>query len=317
MPTAVIISNLRAGGGPGVEPLVRFLARALAERGDRVCEIAFGPRGRGLARWRRQLDAAVADGAARVFVLGGDGTVLAVASALLGGAVPLGIVPLGTANLLARDLGIPLDPSEAITALLDAEVRCVDVGCVNGHPFLCAAMLGILTVLARARERARGGGPLAVAWRVLRKALVMLRRYPYARVRLDLDAASVTLRSRALVITNNRVAAEAALHPRRPRLDEGMLGVYGVSEGPLWELPRVALRLLNGTWPDDPRVFHYAVTSVGIQGRRRRRLTVLTDGERVRVRLPLVFEVLPRALPVLAPSPAASDGPVSPSTARP
>lgn len=303
MPRSVIISNPRSGPGPRGEPLATTLARVLSERGDSPREIAFEPGGRDPARWRRQLDDALAGGAERVFVLGGDGTVLAVAAALLGGDVPLGIVPLGTANLLARDLAIPLDPLRAIAALVDGEVRRIDVARVNGHPFLCASMLGIATALALARERARGGGALAVAWRVLRKALAMLRRYPYRRVRLELDGTAVTLRTRTMVITNNPVAPEPALYPRRPRLDDGTLGVYGVCEGPVWELPRLALRLVNGTWPDDPLIFHHLANRVAIHGRRRWRVTVLTDGERVRLRLPLRYEVLPAALPVLAPPP--------------
>ena len=74
---------------------------------------------------------------------GGVGTVYKARDRYLGRDVALGIVPLGTANLLARDLGMPTDPARAADALADTEVRRIDVGRVNGEPFLCASMMGL------------------------------------------------------------------------------------------------------------------------------------------------------------------------------
>jgi diacylglycerol kinase family enzyme len=307
MSQAAIIVNTRSGGGRGRgHELSRRLAERLRGRGIEARSIAFDAHGDGPGSWRQRLDDAIAAGAGRVYVLGGDGTVLAVAGALLGRDVALGIVPLGTANLLARDLGMPTDPARAADALADTEVRRIDVGRVNGEPFLCASMMGLTTTLARAREAARGHGALKLWPRLVRKTVWLLRRYPYQRVTLELGGSRLTLRSRAMVIANNPFLPEAGLYPRRGRLDSGALGIYGVREGPVWELPRVVLRLLNGTWPDEPRIFHHDAARLTVQAPPSRgqgeRITVLNDGERLRLTPPLRYEVLPRALPVLIPT---------------
>jgi diacylglycerol kinase family enzyme len=156
MTQAIIIVNTRSGEGRGQgHELSRRLAGRLQARGVHARSIAFDAHDHGPG-WRQRLDDALDAGATQVFVLGGDGTVLAVAGAVLGRDVAIGIVPLGTANLLARDLGLPLDPADAVDALAKAEVRRIDVGRVNGELFLCASMLGLTTTLARAREAARG-----------------------------------------------------------------------------------------------------------------------------------------------------------------
>ncbi|MCF7984586.1 MAG: hypothetical protein K9L70_09300 [Thiohalocapsa sp.] len=302
--SAVIVLNRRAGsaGGGDVDALSRRLAERLRSGGIAARSIAFDGTGATGGRWRQRLDDALG-GAERVYVLGGDGTVLAVASALLTHAMPLGIVPLGTANLLARDLDIPLDPEAAIDVLADAPVRRIDVGRVNGEPFLCASMLGLTTDLARTREAARGVATWRLLPRMLTKAYWLLKRYPIRKVTLRLDNEQHLLRTRAIVITNNPVMPEATLYPRRERLDAGTLGVYCVREGPLHELPRLAIGLLNGTWPSDPRIFHASATAVSIKTNRPHRMTVMNDGERGRLTTPLHYEILPRALSVLAPRP--------------
>ena len=302
MARAIIVFNPRSGSAADGDDLPRRLAERLAERGMTTISIPFDMRRRRPGTWRRRLEAVLAEGAARVFVLGGDGTILAVAEALLGREVPLGIVPLGTANLLARDLDIPLEADAAIAALVDGRVRTIDVGRVNGAHFLCASMLGISTALARTREAAREAGALRLWGRLARKGLWLLGRYPYRRVTLTVDRRPRTLVTRALVITNNPLAPEPTLYPRRPSLDSALLGVYGVRKGPLAELPRLALRVLNGTWPEDPRIFHHTAPQVTIRVRRRSRVTVMNDGERLRLTLPLRYEVLPAALAVLVPA---------------
>jgi diacylglycerol kinase family enzyme len=307
MSQAVIVVNTRSGEGQGqAHVLSRRLADRLHRRGIQARSIAFGNAGNGSSDWRDQLDALLAAGAERVYALGGDGTVLAVATALLGRDVALGIVPLGTANLLARDLDMPLDPERAVDMLITAVPTRIDVGRVNGELFLCASMLGLATTLARSREAARGAGPLQLWPRMARKTIGLLRRYPYRRVTIVVDDQTLTLRTRAMVVSNNPVTPEPSLYPRRSRLDSGLLGIYGIREGPLWEMPRVLLRLLNGTWPEEPLIFHHNASRLTVQAppshRPGRLITVLNDGERLRLQPPLDYELLPRALPVLAPT---------------
>ena len=307
MPRDIVVFNRRSGADPTRARLVnRLLARRLRADGRQVLLIRVGRRHR---PWEHRLRRALRLSTARVFVLGGDGTVLSAADALLSDQGPtkaaLGIIPLGTANLLARDLGIPLDPHRAVDALLHGGQRWIDVGSVNGHPFLCASMLGLPTHLAQVREAGRRHGLLRIGPRLIRRGLWLLRRYPYTRVRMELAHGVVELRTRTMVIANNPLRAEAGLYPRRDRLDSGLLGIYGVREGPLHELPRLAATLLAGTWRDEPQVFVHQSARVRLQSDRRRRIRVLNDGEGLRLTTPLAYSIRPRALAVLVPADSA------------
>ena len=303
MSQAVLVVNHRAGAGAKqVAVLADRLSERLKAQGLDLVRVVFGD-DRAAPPWTRQLQAALAAGSERVFVLGGDGTVLAVASQLLGCPTPLGIIPLGTANLLARDLGIPMRPEAALDALTDEpHATAIDVGEVNGQPFLCASMIGLTTALARTREAVRGHGPVQAALRFARKAMLLLWRYPYHRMRIRLDGELMKVETRALVITNNPIRSIVRPYPSRDRLDSGLLGLYGVRQGSLWGLPRLALRLMQGDWAQDPRIFQQQARALCVETRHEHELVVMNDGERLRLKTPLVYSIRPGALQVLKPS---------------
>lgn len=302
MSQAVIVVNHRAGAGANlVAALAERLSEQLSARGLSVTEIAFGD-DEAAPPWQQRLQAALAAGGKQVFVLGGDGTVLAVASQLLGQSIPLGIIPLGTANLLARDLGIPLQPEAAVDALADEPaVTAIDVGFVNGEPFLCASMIGLTTALARTREAMRGHGPVQAAVQLVRKTLLLLWRYRSHRMRIQLHGEQLKVETRAMVITNNPIDSILQSYPSRDCLDSGQLGLYGVHQGQLWELPRLALRLMQGDWARDPRIFQQQARALRIETRHEHELVVMNDGERLRLKTPLLYESRPAALCVLKP----------------
>jgi diacylglycerol kinase family enzyme len=303
------------------------LAKGLSDIGIKAHILSVAPGGADPDGWRRDLGRLMAHGLDYAFVLGGDGTVLTVATVVLGHDIPLGIIPLGTANLLARDLGLPLEPEAALdglveglveglaeglagglsdgvrTAQVGGNVRHIDVGRVNGHPFLCASMLGMTTELAKAREAARGLGTWRLLPRLVRKGYWLLKRYPFRSVTLCFDDDQLSVSTRAMIVTNNPLRAEPGLYPSRARLDRGVLGIYGVHEGPLSALPRLALSLIAGTWPSEPRVFNRTAHRVTIDTRKSRRINALNDGEPVRLRTPLHYDILTHALPVLMPLP--------------
>ena len=107
-----------------------------------------------------KIERALRSEADTVICAGGDGTFTAIARGLVGSGKTLALLPLGTANLLARDLGVPLALDVALASLADAEPREIDVGEVNGRLFLHKVVVGIIPAIAAAREKVRGGGPM-------------------------------------------------------------------------------------------------------------------------------------------------------------
>lgn len=126
----------------------------------------------------QRVDRAMASDAEVIVAAGGDGTVSAIANAIAGTCKTLGILPLGTANLLARDLGVPLDLTQATAALGTLEPRRIDVGRVNGRTFLLNVTIGLVPGMAAKRERMRGRNTLGAKLGFLRD---FFRRLSQAR----------------------------------------------------------------------------------------------------------------------------------------
>ena len=282
-----VVAALRAAG---LDPLVVPDAGAAAPLAER-------------------LDAALAAGAAAVVVGGGDGTIAAAAQRLAGTGVPLGILPLGTMNVLARDLGLPLGLEEAAAALAHGNARAIDAAEVNGHVFLCASVIGLPSHLGRHRERERGRlglrGRLRFAVAALRGAL----RHPPLRLRVELGAGGgppgLRVWTRALAVTPNRLDEDAPRFPARSVLDGGVLGLYLARRFGAWWVVRFALRLLlRRRWGDHPELASAAAPEIVLRSGRRR-LRVMNDGEAMLLETPLRYRIRPGALTVLAPPPPA------------
>jgi diacylglycerol kinase family enzyme len=235
-----------------------------------------------------------------VIVAGGDGTVSSIAERMLGSDIPLGVLPGGTMNVLAHDLGVPKELDRAVDALLDAPVENIDVGTVNGKPFLCGSSLAMMPHLGRLRERARGTVGLT-AVKMLGRFLRLLWRYPRMRLTIVVDGREYEVRTRAVVVSLNALAAGPPPRPGRIRLDGGTIAVYVTHDRTNWDLIAVATKLFRGNWQQDPRIRKYEGPTVEIRSANFQLLTVMTDGEIAQLELPLRFEVRPRALPVLAP----------------
>ena len=139
-----------------------------------------------------------------VFTLGGDGTAMEVAGSLAGSGVPIGVLPGGTGNLLARALGIPRDVTRAVPALLGGDVRAIDLGVVFGHRFAVAAGVGIDAAMVAETPQwmKKRLGVLAYTIIATRAALraVIFRRFFVARV--EVDGEVVERRAAAVLFAN-------------------------------------------------------------------------------------------------------------------
>lgn len=294
-----VLFNPRAGAllALGADAARERLSTLLKARGYAPELRAFDP-----GTVRRDVDALLAASPQRLLVAGGDGTVLGAAAAIGERPVALGILPCGTMNVLARDLGIPEDGGieGALDAVLDGEPVRIDVASLNGQPFLCSSVIGLMPHLGRLREKARDG-----AWRkwfhLLPRAWHLLRHYPRLRIRLQVDGTTHVLRSRALAVSNNALCAGEALLPMRERLDTGRLAVYVARDESAFDLLGLAARLLAGRWRDDMRLRRFEDTRIVIDVPRLTLISVMNDGEATQVQTPLRYDIAARALCVLRP----------------
>lgn len=231
---------------------------------------------------------------------GGDGTINAVASVLVGTGRPFGVLPLGTLNHFAKDLGMPLALDQAVRALATGRPMQVDVGEVNGRIFLNNSSLGLYPDIVRDREKQQrrlGRGKwLAAAW----ASLAALRRYPFLSVRLVVEGQRLARRTPFVFIGNNQYTMQGFSIGERARLDQGVLSLYVAQRPGRLGLLRFALRALMGTLAQD-RDFDVLLAAEMEVTTLRPRIRVATDGEVTVMDSPLRYRVRPGALTVIVP----------------
>jgi diacylglycerol kinase family enzyme len=242
------------------------------------------------------------DGPDAVLVAGGDGTVNCGAGAAAGTDVVFGVVPLGTFNHFAKDLGLPADLAEAARALAGGEVREVDVAEVNGRAFVNNSVLGLYPSMVAIRDRVRDRRGWGKVRAVPVAAWAVLRAFP--RHRLDLDGPGIVrrrVRTPLVFVGNGRFDNGDGGPARRDDLADGLLGVAWAEVSTRWGLVRAALRALWFGASRTPEVQTEALAELTVSGPVAR-LRVALDGEVCWLELPLRYRVRPGALRVLAPA---------------
>lgn len=247
------------------------------------------------------LRTAVAARPEAVIIGGGDGTVRCAADALAGSGVPLGVLPLGTFNHFAKDLGIPAGIDDAIAALATASVVAVDVGEVNGHVFVNNCSLGSYPEAVRRRDalrREKGHGK----WRAMCQAVfgtfVRLRRL---RLRIAVDGQPArAVRAPFVFVANNRYSGHLLSPNLRPTLDGGQLWVYTAHAPRHLTIVRMFFQSLLRRIDAADALEAQAEKEIVIE-HSGGPLAAAVDGELIQLESPLCFQVRPRALRVLLP----------------
>ena len=239
------------------------------------------------------------EGARIAVAAGGDGTVNAVASVVAGTETALGVLPLGTLNHFAKDLGIPLDLAQAVETIVRGEVRRVDVAEVNGRLFVNNSSVGVYPTVVRKREAQQRLGK--GKWSAFAHAiLTVVGRYPLIRVTVEVDGRAITRKTSLVFIGNNEYELNGLRIGKRSRLDAGKLAAYLPHGVGRWRIVWFALRGLFGRLRDgkDFDVFHAAELSIVVN---RPKMTVATDGEVSVLDMPLEYRIRPGGLAVVAP----------------
>jgi YegS/Rv2252/BmrU family lipid kinase len=232
-------------------------------------------------------------------VISGDGLVGAVGGAMAGSETPLGIIPGGRGNDLARVLGIPDDPLAAVAVLAAGESRRIDVGEANGKRFLGIVSVGFDSECNR----------LANEVTIIRSNLVYV--YSLFRILLAWKPARFTIRSESerirtsgysISVANNSTFGGGMRIAPQAELDDGLLDVITVGEVGKLRFVANLRKVFKGTHIDDEQVQMFRASRVEITASRP--FPVYADGEHL-TELPVSVRVLPRALSVLAPAAAA------------
>ncbi|MEO5565328.1 MAG: diacylglycerol kinase family protein [Luteimonas sp.] len=296
-PLALIVN---AGSGRG---------RTTPARGPDALRAAFAQAGLGIEvhalspgeDMEALLDRALGSNPSGLVAAGGDGTVNAVAARALRQDLPLGVLPLGTLNHFARDLGIPDDLEAAVQVIAAGAERRVDVATANDRVFLNNASIGLYATIVVDRERQQrrlGRGK----WSALLRATLAALRDPDAfEAVIEVEGRELRRRTPFLFVGNNDYEVQGTKAGCRARLDDGLLSLYilhpRTSSGLLWLAVRTFLRGTAG----DSDLDAFAVQSLVVHARGSQ-LQVARDGEVDPMEAPVRFAVLPRALRVYAPA---------------
>ncbi|MBV9842700.1 MAG: hypothetical protein JOY99_14400 [Sphingomonadaceae bacterium] len=239
----------------------------------------------------------------RIAVAGGDGSLSCAAGALadLPDASALAILPLGTLNHLARDLGIPADLAEAAALAAHGSPRAIDVGRVNDHVFVNNASIGLYPLMVRNRDAARERHGLPKWLATLPAAWTALRRLPHHRLRLHIAGRERAVVTPLLFVGNNDYSLDAGTLGRRESLEDGRLSVFAVGRQTRRGLIWFAARTLAGR-VDRHEDFETLgnLTTMDVRGHGSD-VRIAIDGEVMHLAFPLAFSVAPKALRVIAP----------------
>jgi len=231
----------------------------------------------------------------RIVIAGGDGSIAAALPALLEVETPLAVIPLGTANDLAGNLDLPEDRDGQLRLVADGPVRRIDLGSANGRPFLNAASIGYGAAVA-ALHRGEAKRWLGVM-NYPRVAYLAWRRIRPFGVEIICDGNHHRGHFVHLAVVNGRFHG-GGLEPRSTgTIDDGVLDLYALREGPVFRLVQLLAALKLGA-AQSPQLFRLQGRRLRVTTTRPRRVNL--DGE-LGLATPLDIEILPQALAVVAP----------------
>ena len=211
----------------------------------------------------------------------------------------LGVIPLGTFNHFARDVGIPLDWRAALEVALSGTTRQVDTGRVNERFFINNLSIGLYPELVARREEKGRDYP---RWKArIYGAVATLRKYPHVTLGIETEYHREVIRTHVFVVSNNsydlsRLGVEAP----RNTLEEGRLSVYWLPHVSRVALARFIAHYLAGRVTTTPGFRSFRTVRLRMQSPRKH-LHVGVDGEVVTIPPPLIITVVPRSLLVKVP----------------
>jgi YegS/Rv2252/BmrU family lipid kinase len=236
----------------------------------------------------------------RLFVAaGGDGTINTVLQPLVNSDAIFGVIPIGTYNHFAKDLGIPLPWREALDVVLSGEIKPIDAARVNERFFVNNVAMGLYPELVARREEKGRDYP---RWKArFYAAFATLQKYPHVAVTLESEHHQEVIRTHMLMISNNSYdLSRLGIESPRLALEEGRLSVYWLPHVPRLALTRFVAHYLAGRVREAPGFKTFRTSRVKIQSSKSH-LHLGVDGEVVTMDTPLMITIVPQSLSVKVP----------------
>ncbi|MGY4396089.1 diacylglycerol kinase family enzyme [Sphingomonas sp. UYAg733] len=240
-----------------------------------------------------------------IVVGGGDGTLGCAARILVerGDGSALGILPLGTRNHLARELGIPLDLAGAAKVIAARDTRKIDVAWAADRMFLNNASIGLYPQMVELREDTQRRHKMAKWLAAIPASIATLRRIRHHRLRLRSAEGERQIVTPMLFVGNNHYEIEQGHPGKRNALDDGLLSVFAIGPSHRFQLVDFAIRsLLGRTRRDRDFAAIGDVAELEVSGPSSA-VDIALDGEVTELKLPFTFRIDPLALTVVAPPP--------------
>lgn len=286
----LLLLNPKAGGTTAARVTLPRLAALL---GGHTLEVALPTDAAQAEAAARQ---AVADGVDRILVGGGDGTINSILPAVQNTPVVLGILPIGTVNVLARELHIPLDLDAALQVALQGAPRRLDLGLANGHPFVLMAGLGFdARVVAEVAPRDKEMfGPLAY----ITAGLGALANHKCSRFDITIDDMTVQVPAWLMIVGNASYYAYALTLSPEARMDDGLLDVCLFGEQSALDRLTQLLATAVGLHARHPNVTLFRARALRVAAQPP--VAIQLDGDSAGAS-PVEIGVLPGALTVMTP----------------
>jgi diacylglycerol kinase (ATP) len=236
-----------------------------------------------------------------VITVGGDGTINEVIQALAGSETALGVLPGGTANVWAREVGIPLGVSGAREVLVHGQTRRIDLGRANERYFLLMAGIGLDGEVTQAVEKKSLKRLGALAYFLMGAWLGL--SYPSFRTFLQVDGRVVKVNALQIIIGNTQLYGGAVKYTWQARCDDGLLDICIIRKHDMWN--RVLIFLDFILHREQRRQWVYYTTCKSAKLRTRRPIAMQIDGDPAGYTRkgypPVTFTIAPQALKVIVP----------------
>ncbi|MDV2486462.1 diacylglycerol/lipid kinase family protein [Acinetobacter johnsonii] len=236
-----------------------------------------------------------------VVAAGGDGTLNAVASKLMGTDIPMGILPLGTFNYVARVLNIPLDLLDAAKAIGEGQPRSVHVAQLNQHIYLNNASLGLYPLFIQKREQFNkhfGRFPLHAYTSALD---VLIRDRKELKLEVEVDGQRYPVKTPLIFFGNNQLQLAEMKLRIAEAAEAGKVAGVVVAKSDKRTLFKTLWQLIKGNLDQASDVYSFAADEVIVHSKRNK-LTVAVDGEIVTMTPPLKITVRKHALNIMVPA---------------